>query len=80
MNACTGLGRTQPITIACKELWGNSCEEHRGTDRVSSPETPSDCSEDPRLSRDTREEGAGGKNLDCQVVGRESRPGPGAGP
>lgn len=47
---------------------------------MSSPETPSDCSEDPRLSRDTREEGPGGKNLDCQVVGRESRPGPGAGP
>lgn len=47
---------------------------------MSSPEIPSDCSEGPRLSRDTREEGAGGKNLDCQVVGRESRPGPGAGP
>lgn len=51
-----------------------------GQTGLSSPEIPSDCSEDPRLSRDTREEGAGGKNLDCQVVGREPRPGPGAGP
>ena len=29
----------------------------RGRDRMRSPEIPSDCSEDPRLSRDMREEG-----------------------
>ena len=76
LNAHTWLGRIQPISIAWKELWGNS-EGGTGWEAqrylqivVKTPGSPGTWGK----------KGVGGKNLECQVVGRESRPGPGAGP